>query len=152
AETLLRILGVGPEDGGSDREGLRRARQVWAEMGVDTNNIVLTDGSGLSRYNKISPRGTVALLTAMQGDTSFFRSLPIAGVDGTLEETFVGSLAEGRVFAKTGSLWGVRALSGYLINTKGDRVVFSILINDFLTPVSRVNARIERILELLITT
>lgn len=152
AEILLRILGVGPKEGGSDREGLRRARQVWAGMGVDTTNIVLTDGSGLSRYNKISPRGTVALLTAMQGDTSFFRSLPIAGVDGTLEETFVGSLAERRVFAKTGSLWGGRALSGYLITTKGDRVVFSILINDFLTPVSRVNARIERILELLITT
>ncbi len=152
AETLLRILGIGPGAGGSDRQGLRRARQVWAEMGVDTNNIVLTDGSGLSRYNKISPRSTVALLTAMQGDTSFTRSLPIAGVDGTLKDIFVGSLAEKRVFAKTGTLWGVRALSGYLINARGDQVVFSILINDYLTSVSEINARIERILELLITT
>jgi len=152
AETLLRTLGIGAEGGATDREGFQRAKPVWAAMGIDTNKIVLTDGSGLSRYNKISPRASVALLTAMQGDTSFTRALPIAGVDGTLEETFTDSPVTGRVHAKTGTLNGVRALSGYLTNDRGETIVFSFMINDYLTSVSEINARIERILELLLTT
>ncbi|UCH62844.1 MAG: D-alanyl-D-alanine carboxypeptidase/D-alanyl-D-alanine-endopeptidase [Fidelibacterota bacterium] len=150
AETLLRTIGILAGNGGSARSGLNLARQVWAEMGVDTNSTFLVDGSGLSRYNKLTPRNTVRLLTYMSGDSTFIRSLPIAGVNGTLEKQMKNTAAEGRVFAKTGTLMHVRSLSGYAVNLKGDWIVFSIMVNDFLTPLSEVNDKIARLCELLV--
>jgi len=150
AETLLRTVGTLEGNGGSAKKGLRLARPVWAAMGVDTNSVFLTDGSGLSRYNKLTPRNTVNLLVSMRTDTSFVRSLPVAGVDGTLEKQMIGTAAQGRVFAKTGTLSHVRALSGYALNHRGDWIAFSIMVNDFLTPLSGVNEKISRLCELLV--
>ncbi|UCD38595.1 MAG: D-alanyl-D-alanine carboxypeptidase/D-alanyl-D-alanine-endopeptidase, partial [Fidelibacterota bacterium] len=141
AETLLRTIGTLAGDGGSARKGRRLARLAWAEMGVDTNTTLLTDGSGMSRYNKVTPRNTVNLLAAMRPDTSFVRSLPIAGVDGTLENRMEGTAAEGQVFAKTGSLSHVRTLSGYAINRKGHWIAFSIMVNDYMTPSREIRER-----------
>lgn len=150
AEVLLRTVASGAEKGASAEAGLEIFKPVWSEMGVDTNSIHLVDGSGVSHYNKVTPANTVALLTAMQGDTTYFRSLPIAGVDGTLENEMLMSPAEGRVFAKTGTLTHARTLSGYLIQAGGDTVAFSIMANAYLTGNEAVNTHIYRICELLV--
>lgn len=150
AEDLLRTMGTLTGRGGSGMRGRRMAKPVWAAMGVDTNTTYLTDGSGLSSYNRITPRNTVNLLMHMRSDSAFVQSLPIAGVDGTLKNMMKGTSAEGRVFAKTGTLRHVRALSGYAQNLKGDWIVFSILVNDYLTPLRGVNKKITRICELLV--
>jgi D-alanyl-D-alanine carboxypeptidase/D-alanyl-D-alanine-endopeptidase (penicillin-binding protein 4) len=150
AEILLRTMGTLMGNGGSGWKGRRVARFAWAEMAVDTNTTYLTDGSGLSRYNKLTPRNTVNLLEAMRDDTSFVRSLPIGGIDGTLERLMAGTAAEGRVLAKTGTLRHVRALSGYVINHKGHWIAFSIMVNDFLTPLREINEKIVRLCELLV--
>ena len=150
SEMLLRSLASDVEGGASAEAGLRRARPVWAALGVDTTTIRLVDGSGVSHINRVTPRSTVALLTAMQGDSTFFHSLPIAGVDGTLEDLMTDSPATGRVFAKTGTLTSARALSGYLVQAGGDTLAFSIMANSYLTPLWQVNRYMRRICELLV--
>jgi D-alanyl-D-alanine carboxypeptidase/D-alanyl-D-alanine-endopeptidase (penicillin-binding protein 4) len=150
AENLLRTMGTLTGRGGSGWRGRRMAKPVWAVMGVDTNTTYLTDGSGLSSYNRISPRNTVNLLINMHSDSAFVQSLPIAGVDGTLKRMMKGTAAEGRIFAKTGTLRHARALSGYAHTEKGDWIAFSILVNDYLTPLREVNEIITRICELLV--
>ena len=93
----------------------------------------MADGSGLSRLNRMSPRAIVALLDRLRSHPqfpAFFDSLPIAGVDGTLETRMVGTVAEGNCNAKTGTLSGVSALSGYCQAVGGHLVVYSILMNE----------------------
>ena len=151
AENLLRTVSVGAEGGASAEAGLEKLRPVWSFMGIDTNTIFLRDGSGVSHYNRVTPRATVNLLRFMHGDTTFFQSLPIAGIDGTLENRMVGGPAQGRVFAKTGTLTHAHTLSGYLIQTGGDTVAFSIMTNDYLTSGVEVDAYADRLCELLVT-
>jgi D-alanyl-D-alanine carboxypeptidase/D-alanyl-D-alanine-endopeptidase (penicillin-binding protein 4) len=151
AETVLRTLGKGANTGGNARSGLGAARLEWAAMNLDTNAIYMVDGSGLSRYNRLTPATTVKLLETMFNDTTFFNSLPIAGIDGTLEHLMIGSPAAGRVHAKTGTLRHAVALSGYLRNKDDEWVAFSIMVNNHLTSTWRVNLRIQKICELLIS-
>ncbi len=82
-------------------------RAVLERIGV--RDALLWDGSGVSRYNLVSPRGTVALLEAARKYPSIEASLPIGGKDGTLAQRRLPR----RVHAKTGSLTGVQALAGY---------------------------------------
>jgi serine-type D-Ala-D-Ala carboxypeptidase/endopeptidase (penicillin-binding protein 4) len=107
-------------------------KRTLANFGVDPNGYYQVDGSGLSRGNRATPATLVSLLKAMkQTSTSdlFYTSLPTAGVDGTLRNRFRNTLAEGRVHAKTGTLTGVRALSGYIENSDYGLMAFSIVVN-----------------------
>jgi D-alanyl-D-alanine carboxypeptidase/D-alanyl-D-alanine-endopeptidase (penicillin-binding protein 4) len=96
---------------------------------------MLEEGSGLSRRHLVSAGTVVNLLTAMQKHPTWetFRdSLPIAGVDGTLRFRFRGTVAEGKLRAKTGTLRGVSSLSGYMTTAGGEPLTFSILLNSYL--------------------
>jgi D-alanyl-D-alanine carboxypeptidase/D-alanyl-D-alanine-endopeptidase (penicillin-binding protein 4) len=111
-------------------------RSALAEAGVDTSRVFLQGGSGLSRKNLASPRAFVRLLEHVwtEADTTtrsaFYESLPTGGTEGTLENRFdEGAPARGRVWAKTGTLTGVSALSGYVETTQGVPIAFSILCN-----------------------
>ncbi len=93
----------------------------------------LADGSGLSGSDLLTPRGLVALLAAMDRHphaAAFRDSLPIAGVDGTLEKRMKGTPAEGRVAAKTGTLRLANALAGYVTTVRGERLAFAIVVNN----------------------
>ena len=90
------------------------------------------DGSGLSRYNLVAPAFLVALLeheARTPNAAVYYAALPVAGRDGTLAGRMRGTLAEGNVHAKTGTLSGVRSLSGYLTTAAGERMAFSIISN-----------------------
>ena len=121
AEALLRHLG-----------GSQSARQALTQLGVNPNGYRMADGSGLSRRNLATPRALVDTLRAMYyapGKDTFYASLPVAGVSGTLRNRMRRTPAQGVVLAKTGTLRGVRALSGYLNNPRYGTLVFSILAN-----------------------
>ncbi len=121
AEILLRFIG-----------GASAARQSLTQLGVNSSGFRQADGSGLSRSNSTSPDALIDLLQAMtsaKGSDVFYQSLPVGGVSGTLRRRFRNTAAQGKVRAKTGTLRGVRALSGYLEHPEYGRVVFSILIN-----------------------
>lgn len=132
AELLLRRLGLA-RGTGSIADGQAVAEAMLAEAGVPPAQVSLSDGSGMSSYNRVAPRGTVRLLqfAARQPWGAAFRaSLPIGGVDGTLRRRFAGTPLEGRIFAKTGTLNATNALAGWLVAASGRTLTFAIYAND----------------------
>lgn len=118
---------------GSIADGQAVMRKVMTEAGLPPAGYFFADGSGMSSYNRISPRAAVGLLSwvARQPWGMDWRAtLPIAGRDGTLQNRFKGTILEGKLFAKTGTLNASRALSGYFVTRSGKTLVFSALAND----------------------
>lgn len=147
AETLLRTLGRELRGEGSSRAGAAAEDSVLRAGGLPTaRRLVIADGSGLSRYNLVSPAFLADLLTRMaQGPHAqlWQAALPVAGVDGTLASRLRGTPAERNVHAKTGTLSSVRALSGYLTTAAGERLVFSMLANHH----ARAAADVDRVVD-----
>ena len=105
----------------------------YAAAGIPPGDVVQTDGSGLSRHDLVTPRAVVALLLYAEKQPWFgdyFSSLPVAGVDGTLEDRMKNSIATGRLHAKTGSVEHVRTRAGYAELPSGRRLVFSFMSNN----------------------
>jgi len=105
----------------------------YAVAGIPPGDVVQTDGSGLSRHDLVTPRALVALLLYAQKQPWFgdyYGSLPVAGVDGTLEDRMKNSIAAGRLHAKTGSVEHVRTRAGYAELPSGRRLVFSFMSNN----------------------
>ncbi len=118
----------------NETAGLEVVRNFLHQAGVGDSDLVLSDGSGLSRNDMITANATVQLLTFMSKHKYFaqFRdALPIAGVDGTLRTRMKGTPAEGNVRAKTGSLSSVASLSGYVTTAAGEHLVFSMMLNNY---------------------
>lgn len=132
AELMLRMLGRLFGTDGSVAQGARVVRQFLISAGVDDGDFYLYDGSGMSNDDRIAPRALTTLLAyaAKQPWGAGWReSLPVGGVDGTIHSRFQKSPVRGRVQAKTGTLNGTNALSGYLQADSGKTVVFSIMVN-----------------------
>jgi len=106
-------------------------KDLLNKIGLNADDYSLADGSGLSLYNYLSAEAQVALLRyAWQTPNIFqtlFPTLPIAGEDGTLKRRMQDTAAQGRVWAKTGTVSGVSALSGYLVAPNGHYIAFSII-------------------------
>ncbi len=142
-ETLLRTLGAVAGGSGSVDSGRAVVRSVLAGYGVPADALVLEDGSGLSRYDHVAPEALARVLAALYRRPDFpalYAALPVAGVDGTLATRMRGTAAAGNVHAKTGSLTGVRALSGYVTDADGEHLLFVTLANDFTVPQRVVDA------------
>lgn len=129
AEMLLKRLAVDAGEQGTTRGGAAVATAFARRLGARPR---IADGSGLSRGNRASPSSVVRLLHRMQSRPefpAFLGSLPIAGRDGTLARRMRRGGARGRCRAKTGTLRGVSALSGYCRARSGSVIVFSFLAN-----------------------
>jgi serine-type D-Ala-D-Ala carboxypeptidase/endopeptidase (penicillin-binding protein 4) len=133
AELTLRTLGKLLARDGSLGQGTRVVRQFLISIGVRPQDFFFFDGSGLSNQDLITPRAATTLLayaSRQPWGQSWRAALPIAGVDGTLDDRFTHSPVKGNLDAKTGTLGEVRALSGYLTTASGQTLVISILVND----------------------
>ena len=115
-------------------EGARRRIKAWLSgKALNLPELVLDNGSGLSRSERISAEGLSQLLMAAWESPvmpELMSSLPVAGVDGTLKKRLNGSAATGRAHLKTGYLEGVRAIAGYVLDNSNRRWVVVFLIND----------------------
>jgi serine-type D-Ala-D-Ala carboxypeptidase/endopeptidase (penicillin-binding protein 4) len=110
----------------------QKALVDWLKSrGISPEGVVNADGSGLSRMNLVTARFISELLVDRASDLNFYNGLPIGGVDGTLKNRFKNTAAQRIVRAKTGTLTGASSLSGYLVTRSGERVVFSILMNNY---------------------
>jgi len=148
AEILLRLLGREKGTAGTVEGGLEVLRGFLNKAGVPGDQYVFYDGSGLSRQNLATPHSVVQLLryaASQPWGASFRDTFPVAGVDGSLSDRLKNIDAQGRVYAKTGSLGGVKTLSGYATTDRGERVAFSILSNNFNLPTKRVTDAIDAI-------
>jgi D-alanyl-D-alanine carboxypeptidase/D-alanyl-D-alanine-endopeptidase (penicillin-binding protein 4) len=118
----------------SEELGVEALNDLLSTIGVKKGDVLLEEGSGLSRRDVITPEATVALLAYMSKSRwadVYRNALPIAGVDGTLQNRMKGTAAAGNVRAKTGTLRYVYTLSGYVTTVAGERLAFSIMLNNY---------------------
>ncbi len=130
AEMLLKRIAAATGSQGTTARGAKRVEAFAHDAG---SGVRMVNGSGLARSNTASPKSVAELLTYMRRDDSekaaFYDSLAIAGRSGTLSNRMRNTAAEGRCHAKTGTIDGVSALSGYCRAGAGT-VAFSILMNN----------------------
>ena len=118
----------------SDDLGLMELGKFLSEAGVKKGDVLLDEGSGLSRSCLLKPAASVQLLKHMHQHRyadAFAASLPVAGVDGTLRSRFKGTPAEKNLRAKTGTIRYVNSLSGYVTTLAGEKLVFSVMLNAY---------------------
>jgi len=133
-EVLLKELGFAALGGpGTTAKGVAYEKLWLRSIGVDPATVTLADGCGMSQYDRITPRD---LVTVLQHDwngpnrTLVLDSLPVGGARGTIEG-IAGTVAAGRVFAKTGSMMHVRGLAGYLATIHHAGVTFAFHVDDW---------------------
>ena len=149
AEMLLKHVGA------MGATGVQRARALLKSWDIPDDSYVIADGSGLSRYNYVSSDMLVRLLAHMRADpkhaAAYTATLPVAGRDGPLSRRLSGTVAEGRVRAKTGTVDNVRSIAGYVHAINGETLVFSIVANNFTVPASAIDAAADKALVRLAT-
>ncbi len=154
AESLLKLLGrlQTPTALDATTSGITAIKTVLTPLGVNPNQYAMVDGSGLADRNRATAEALVQTLQAMGmgSDATIFRnSLPVAGVNGTLKNRFRNTPAQGRLSAKTGTISGVVALSGYLTPPNYPPLVFSILVNDGNASANTMRSAVDEVVLLL---
>ncbi|NIM49451.1 MAG: D-alanyl-D-alanine carboxypeptidase/D-alanyl-D-alanine-endopeptidase [Gemmatimonadales bacterium] len=149
AEMLLKTLGKEVTGEGSWDAGLEVERQFLIDsVGLDSTSFSLSDGSGLSSGNVMTPRALVQLLAYMRShpnNSGFMRGMPRSGQRGSLRDRLVGTSLEGRVVAKTGSIFRVNTLSGYVERPDGGVLIFSVMVNNHGVPYRRMLSQIDSV-------
>ena len=153
AEALLKILGAKRQNSDALVAGLKEMEIALSELGVNREGYDLSDGSGLSRHNLVSPKALVETLRAMVNSPLarvYQNSLPSAAVSGTLKRRFANSSAREIVLAKTGTLSGVSGLAGYVFAPNFNEVItFAILANQSNLSSGSLRRAIDEIVVLL---
>lgn len=147
AEHLIKELGKKFKNEGTTVAGAKVITEFLKNSGIDTNGMFIEDGSGLSPLDAINTRELVRLLVYMQTKGKYFpqyyASLPDAGKEGTLKNSFKDQLFDSRLRAKSGSMTRVRSYAGYFTTKSGKKMVFSIIINNFSGPSKKIVSEIE---------
>lgn len=150
AEVLLRHVALEKTGSADPTKGTEAIEAFWKTKGVDTEGIYLYDGSGLSRYNGVTPRFVVSVLRHVQRSERFeayFESLPVAGkpgdIGGTLKSVGKGTSAEGKVFAKSGYISRVRGYVGFVKTQSGKLLCFAMIANNFTCKASEMRKKFE---------
>lgn len=149
AEAIHRYLGYKQYGLGSNANGCRAVTEFIQKRGVEASGCVLNDGCGLSVRNRITGDFLCRFLLEMTRSThfdDFYRSLALAGNDGTVKNMLTGLPANIIVRIKTGSMSGVRGYAGYITTAKGERYCFSIIANDFDCSGSQMRSKLEKII------
>jgi D-alanyl-D-alanine carboxypeptidase/D-alanyl-D-alanine-endopeptidase (penicillin-binding protein 4) len=150
AETFLRTLGATQRANGSATAGIEVVKETLASWGVPPSEIVMADGSGLSRYNLVTANALVSTLTHVYADDAlrgpFLATLPVAGRPGMLGRRMQGTKAEGNVQAKTGSFTNARAVAGFMRTSDGEPLVFAVMANNYGVPAAAVDRVTDAVL------
>lgn len=152
AEHLIRTIGRtkssdiyhSPLDAGIDK-----TKEFWKGKLLNTDMLTIFDGSGLAPSNAVSPSFMCDLLIYMQtkskNSDAFLKSLPQAGKEGTVRNRLKGTKLVGKIYMKSGSIYGVQCFSGYYIN--GDKkYAFTVMVNKFTGPRSQISKAIDNLL------
>ena len=136
AITIFKLLGAKYKNQPASLEDAQDVVSSFlTELGVDRYSYEILEGSGLTRYNKVNAEMYMKMLKYMYDDRFvfdyFMNSLSIAGKDGTLRKRMIGTEAEGNVYAKTGTINSVSALSGYVIDKDSEVLMFYVVMNGF---------------------
>ena len=151
AETIFRTLGsqTGTGTVEASRNTIGTLLSAWA---IGSDQFIIADGSGLSRYNHLTPAALVTVLEQMRSghqSAAFEAALPVAGRDGTLAGRMGGTAAEGNARAKTGTMSNVSALAGLVDTEDGETLVFAIMANNYRVSSNDINRIIDQAVEQL---
>jgi D-alanyl-D-alanine carboxypeptidase/D-alanyl-D-alanine-endopeptidase (penicillin-binding protein 4) len=153
AETMLHSLAPAGAEA-TAAAGLAVVNETLLQWGIKPELYVARDGSGLSRNDYIAPEALIGLLTTVWRDDrhreKFQATLPQSATSGSLANRMKETPAAARVWAKTGSMSNVRSLSGYLLTLDNEPLVFSIIVNGFHVPASRIDAAMDEALVRLV--
>ncbi|MDC0916602.1 D-alanyl-D-alanine carboxypeptidase [Flavobacteriaceae bacterium] len=145
AEALLLMIAQKNSGVLLEQQAIDSLQKKWSQWTPDP--FIWVDGSGVSRYNMITPRSLVAVLKEIYKNSSWdqiIQRFPKGGVSGTLKAYDVD-----QIYGKTGTLRHNHNLSGYLITKKGKTLVFSIMVNHFTSPTSEIRSGIGKVLSWL---
>lgn len=148
AESFFRYIGMKLGGSASWIEIPALLNGYWKKKGIQTDNQIITDGSGLSRTNMITTGFLVDILVYATKQTwfnDFFEILPVAGKDGTLKTVFTGTSAENNLRGKSGMLKGVRSYTGYVQNKSGDTIAFAVIVNGHNLSNASIRKKIENL-------
>jgi len=149
ADHLLFEMGIQTNNKGDWESGIKTIKEFWQTKGIDSKGLFLYDGSGLSHFNAVSASALNQVLIHMSNSNNsqaFFNSLPIAGENGTLKHFGKHTKLAGNFRAKTGSMTGVRSYSGLLTKKNGEKIVISLIINNYSCSVKEFNKKLEELL------
>lgn len=155
-EVLLRAIGWRKGAAPTPEAGIKAMQEYWEGRGLDWGGVALDDGSGLSEANTVTANFLAAFMRKMALGPegvyeAFLASLPLAGRTGSLKNTLKGTAAEGRLYAKTGTLERVRGLTGYTRSSSGALLAFSVIVNNYEGPGWEIRKAMERFLLSLCT-
>ncbi|MBE0646452.1 MAG: D-alanyl-D-alanine carboxypeptidase/D-alanyl-D-alanine-endopeptidase [Bacteroidales bacterium] len=149
ANKLLKDIGKKVYGSRTYSNGIRAVLNFWEKKGVDMTGVQMADGSGRRYDNFLTARQLVDILsyqTTAPTFGTFYSSLPLAGISGTLRNTLKGTIAEGKIRAKTGTLAAVKTLTGYASTVSGRKLIFAIIVNNYTCRNSTLKKYMDRVL------
>lgn len=150
AEHLLIQTGIKKGNVNDTKSATNIVESFWAYKGMDTKGLSINDGSGLSYYNAVSPKQLVYILKYMNKKSAnyepFYHSLPIAGQSGTLKRICKGTIAQGKIHAKSGSIRKVRCYAGYATTKSGNEIAFAMMLNGFNCSDKKAKQKLEKLM------
>ncbi len=149
AEALAKRVAVELGKEGSTEEAMEAISKYWEDRGVDIKGMYLRDGAGLSPNNVLSTAQLAEIMYKARKSDYFAdlqASLPLAGRSGSLSSMLRGTVAEGRLWAKSGYISGVRAYAGYVEARSGKELIFVVISNHFSCSAGSMKRKLERIM------
>ena len=150
-ESMLKAIGKKAANEGSFEAGTKAIKDYWNKQGLDTKNLFLEDGSGLSPRNALSAEFLTQLLRKAARNKNIadplFASLPLAGKSGNLNNgKFRNSSANGKIWAKSGTMGRVRSYAGFAKLNNGKLAAFVVMANDYSGSGSSMRQKLDRFL------
>ena len=149
AEHLMNQIGVSKYRSGDTGSGTQATTLFWKEKELDTDGFYVNDGSGLSRFNGVTAKQLVGILKYMNESKNkdlFLRTLPIAGKSGTMRNFAKGTVAHGKVRAKSGTMTRVKSYAGYVTTKNKRNIAFAIIANNYNCSSFQMKKKMEKII------
>jgi D-alanyl-D-alanine carboxypeptidase/D-alanyl-D-alanine-endopeptidase (penicillin-binding protein 4) len=149
AESLLKAVAVKSGKEGSTEMGAEVMTKYWKDQGIDTKSMFIRDGSGLSANNAMSTLQMVSMLSKASKAAYYpdlYASIPVAGRSGAMENMLKGTVAEGRLRAKSGFIAGARGYVGYATTVSGKEVVFAMTAHNYGSSPTRMRQEFEKLM------
>ena len=142
-------IGVSKYRSGDTGSGTQATTLFWKEKELDTDGFYVNDGSGLSRFNGVTAKQLVGILKYMNESKNkdlFLRTLPIAGKSGTMRNFAKGTVAHGKVRAKSGTMTRVKSYAGYVTTKNKRNIAFAIIANNYNCSSFQMKKKMEKII------
>lgn len=153
AESILHAISLSQNGFGSGPSSVGIIYKFWKEHHVDLRGLCMVDGCGLSRMNNITTHQLTQMLNVFAKDANvfpaFYKSLPVAGESGTIRKLAHGTLAEGNLHAKSGTMARVKSYAGYVKTKSGKMLSFAMIGNNTLWTEVELKFKFERLFELM---